>query len=133
MAQPVKPSHYALLESFLLDPNTVRMRQSEKTSFHLAMIVKRGQILKMASNRIGTRSRGCGYADYTIHAERNVMKQLGDTNKIRGCDLYVMRIQTNKSTGECHFGNSKPCHECSVFLEKCQRQYGLKSVYYTDV
>ena len=132
MSRPVKTSDYSLLEGFLNDPNTMRMRQSEKTSFHLAMLVHRGKILKVASNRVGTRSRGIGYSDYTIHAERNVIKQLGDMNQIRGCDLFVMRIQSNRVTGDRTFGNSKPCSECQIFIDKCVRLYGLKHVYYTD-
>ena len=130
--QPVRPSDYALLDSFLQDPNTMKMRQMEKTSFHIAMLMKRGKILLVASNRVGSRSRGCGYANYTIHAERNVIKQFGDVSKLKGCDLFVMNIHQNKATGEKYFSCSKPCHECQVFLEKCQTEYGLKNVYYTD-
>lgn len=110
----------------------MKMRQMEKTSFHIAMLMKRGKILLVASNRVGSRSRGCGYANYTIHAERNVIKQFGDVSKLKGCDLFVMNIHQNKSTGEKYFSCSKPCHECQVFLEKCQTEYGLKNVYYTD-
>lgn len=132
MAQPVKPCHYALLESFLEDPNTMRLRQTEKTSFHVAMLVYRGKILEIASNRIGSRSQGCGFGAYTIHAEKNVIKRLGDTSKLRDCDLFVMHIHDNRGTGERYFGNSKPCHSCQVFLEKCQRRYGLRHIYYTD-
>ena len=132
MALPVRQSDYTLLESFLDDPNTMKMRQSDRTSFHLAMLLKRGKILATASNRIGSRSRGCGYATYTIHAERNVIKQIGDTNKLKGCDLFVMNISINKATNEKHFKNSKPCHDCQLLLEKCQMVYGLKNVYYTN-
>lgn len=133
MSRPVRPSDYALLENFLEDPNTMKMRQMEKTSFHIAMLMKRGKIMAVASNRVGSRSRGCGYAKYTIHAERNVIKQFGDTSKLRGCDLFVMHISTNKLSGENHFKNSKPCHDCQLFLEKCQGEYGLKNVYYTNM
>lgn len=110
----------------------MKMRQMEKTSFHLAMLMRRGKILAIASNRVGSRSRGCGYAKYTIHAERNVIKQFGDLSKLKGCDLFVMRIVEHKMTGDRFFGNSEPCHECQVFLEKCQAEYGLKNVYFTS-
>ena len=132
MSRPVKPSDYSLLESFLDDPKTMRMRQSDKTSFHLAMIVRRGKIIEVASNRLGSRSRGSGFSANTIHAERNVIKQLGDVNQIRGCDLFVMRIHYNSITGERSFGNSRPCWECQIFIEKCFRCYGLRNVYYTS-
>lgn len=132
MSRPVRQSDYSLLENFLEDPNTMKMRQMVNTSFHIAMLMKRGKILAVASNRVGSRSRGCGYAKYTIHAERNVIKQFGDTSKLRGCDLIVMHIHENKMSGERQFRCSKPCHGCQVFLEKCQNEYGLKNVYYTD-
>ena len=132
MSRPVRQSDYALLESFLEDPNTMKMRQMDRTSFHIAMLMRRGKILLVASNRVGSRSRGCGYAKYTIHAEKNVIKQFGDTSKLKGCDLFVMNIHINKGTGDKYFGNSKPCHDCQLFLEKCQGEYGLKNVYYTN-
>jgi hypothetical protein len=132
MARPVRSSDYALVEQFLNDPNTMRLRQSEIISFHVAMLVRRGKILTVASNRVGSRSQGCGFSKYTIHAERNVIKQFGDISQLRGCDLYVMRIHTNRMTGHKHFGNSAPCRDCSLFLEKCQRRYGLRQIYYTS-
>lgn len=131
MARPVRTSDYSLLERFLEDPNTMRMRQSEVTSFHVAMLVKRGKILRIASNRVGSRSQGCGFSNYTIHAERNVVKELGDVSQLKDCDLYVMRIHRNRVTEEKTFGNSAPCRDCQLFLEKCQRRYGLRHVYYT--
>lgn len=130
---PVKQTHYALLESFLDDPNTMRMRQSDVTNFHLAMLVNRGKIVQIAGNRIGSRSRGCGYANFTIHAERNVIKHLGDFSQLRGCDMFVMRIRENRESGAKSFGNSKPCADCQVFIDKCQKKYGLRHVYYTEM
>jgi len=75
---------------------------------------------------------GSGYSTHSIHAEKNVVKQLGDISKLRGADLYVMRISrdvTKVSTDK--FLCSKPCDECQAFLEKCMREYGLKNVYFT--
>ena len=110
----------------------MRMRQSQMTSFHIAMLVKRGKILTIASNRIGSRSQGCGFSNYTIHAERNVVKSFGDLSQLKGCDMFVMRIHVNSATKEKHFGNSAPCRDCQIFLEKCQRRYGLRHVYFTE-
>lgn len=132
MARPVRSSDYSLLDRFLEDPNTLRMRKSDVTSFHVAMLVRRGKILRVASNRIGSRSRGCGFSKYTIHAERNVIKEFGDIRQLKGCDLYVMRIHTSRISEDRHFGNSAPCTDCQLLLEKCQRQYGLRHVYYTQ-
>ena len=131
MARPIRSSDYALVEQFLTDPNTMRLRQSELISFHVAILMRRGKILRVASNRVGSRSQGCGFSNYTIHAERNVIKEFGDTSQLRGCDLYVMRIHRNRVTTERHFGNSAPCRDCQIFLEKCQRRYGLRHIYYT--
>jgi hypothetical protein len=132
MARPVRPSDYSLVSQFLMDPNTMRMRQTDMTSFHIAMVVRRGKILAVASNRVGSRSQGCGFSNYTIHAERNVIKQIGDISQLRDCDLYVMRIHHNRMTDERYFGNSAPCRDCSLFLEKCQRRYGLRHIYFTQ-
>jgi hypothetical protein len=132
MARPVRPSDYSLVSQFLMDPNTMRMRQTDMTSFHIAMVVRRGKILAVASNRLGSRSQGCGFSNYTIHAERNVIKQVGDISQLRGCDLYVMRIHHNRMTDERYFGNSAPCKDCALFLDKCQRRYGLRHVYFTQ-
>ena len=69
----------------------------------------------------------------TIHAEKNVVKQLGDISKLRGADLYVMRLsRDHKKENKEKFLNSKPCDQCQAFLEKCMREYGLKSVYFTS-
>jgi hypothetical protein len=130
--QPARERHYALLDSFLEDPNTTRLRQSDRTSFHLAMLVQRGKILCVAANRVGSRSRGCGYSKYTIHAERNCIKKFGDISKLKDCDMYIMRVCENRMTGERYFGNSKPCSECQCVLEKCMESHGLKNVFYTS-
>jgi tRNA(Arg) A34 adenosine deaminase TadA len=97
---------------------------------HIAIIVKRGKILAEASNKIASRSNGAatrGSQNY-IHAERNVLRALGDINKLRGADMYIMRL--SKCTGG-GFMYSQPCPECTVLLEKCMREYGLKNVYFT--
>lgn len=132
MSRPVRPSDYGMMEQFLMDPNTMRMRQTDVISFHVAMLVKRGKILAVASNRIGSRSQGCGFSKYTIHAERNVIKEFGDISKLKGCDLYVMRIKQDHDSEERYFSNSAPCRDCELFLRKCQRRYGLRHVYYTN-
>lgn len=130
--QPAKARHYSLLESFLQDPNTTRMRQVHNTSLHIAILVHRGKIISVASNRVGSPSRGCGYSRYTIHAERNCIKKLGDITKVKDCDMYIMRIMENKMTGEAGFRYSKPCEQCTCALLKLQREKGLRNVFYTS-
>ena len=121
-------SQRELLERFRSDPRTTRLRVSNQVqhSFHTAILVRRGKVLAYAANQVGSRSRGSGYSDHSIHAERNVVKELGDISQLRGADMYVMRVSRKNE-----FAASKPCAECQVFLEKCMREYGLRKVYYT--
>jgi deoxycytidylate deaminase len=120
-----------LLEMFLEDPRTTNLYLYDKQrySVHMAVLVKRGKVIASAYNRNGSRSSGSGYTDRSIHAERNVVKELGDISKIRGATMYVMRVSKHTMNT---FGYSKPCEECQLFLRKCMREYGLKAVYYTD-
>ncbi len=120
-----------LLQEFLKDPRTKKLHAQHRTSVHIAVLVRRGKIISIASNRIGSRSRGAGYSANSIHAEKNVVKMLGDLKQLKGCDLYVMRIPKAHSQAP-GFQSSKPCHSCQVFLEKCMREYGLRNVLYTS-
>jgi hypothetical protein len=104
----------------------VEMSCKHNTSLHHATIIRRNKVLASAYNTVGTRSRGCGYSDQTIHAERAVVKRLGDVSQLRGATLIVVRLNRQ---GELR--NSKPCHDCELFLEKCMREYGLRKVIYS--
>jgi hypothetical protein len=116
----------------LEDKTLLNRCNSHRTSVHVAFIVKRGQVIAKAMNSVGSRSRGCGYSDYTIHAERNVVKELGDLSKLKGASLYVVRLSRNKLlVGEEKITNSEPCYDCCVFLKKCHEKYGLAKVFYT--
>jgi len=96
------------------------------TSLHYAQIIKRNKVIAFARNSIGSRSRGCGWGDRTIHAERAVVKRLGDLSQLRGATLTVVRV--NKQ-GELL--SSKPCPDCERFLFKCMNEYGLRKVVYS--
>jgi hypothetical protein len=97
------------------------------THLHYASIEKHGKEIASSRNRVGSRSRGCGYSNQTIHAERAVVKSLGDVSQLRGCILKVVRV--NKQN---QIMNSKPCASCVKFLEKCIKKYGLLKVMYSD-
>lgn len=97
------------------------------TSTHIAILIKRGKILGIAPNAVGSRSRGSGYESYTIHAERAVIKKLGDISKLYGATLVVVRIMK----GTKQLGNSEPCHSCKCHLEKAMKEHGLRHVYYS--
>ena len=99
--------------------------KSHKTKLHCAILMKRNKVLAIATNRVGSRSKGCGYSDRTIHAEKNVVKKLGDLSLLKGCTLYVSRISV-------HAHGSKPCEECTLFLRKCMIQWGLATVVYHE-
>lgn len=97
------------------------------TQIHIALLMKRGKVIEVATNSIGTRSKGCGYQKRTIHAERAVIKKVGDMNKLNGCTLVVIRIMR----GTKEVGNSEPCHSCKCHLEKCIREHGLRQILYS--
>ena len=105
----------------------IGVRHSIQCSFHLAYVYGRGgMLLGMASNRVGSRSRGAGYSAMTIHAERAALKSVGDMTMLRGATLVVIRVN--------HKGQllkSDPCGECEVHLRAAIRKYGLKHVLYS--
>lgn len=96
------------------------------TELHVAILSKRGKVLAVATNRIGSRSRGCGYSNVTIHAERAVLKQV-DERELDGAEMYVIRLTASRRD----VIGSKPCHSCTCHLEKCFREKGLRRVYYS--
>ena len=122
-------SQKSIFQSFLDDPRTRNLRNKHYASIHWAVLVKRGKIIAEANNNYGSRSRGSGYSRSSIHAERNVVKALGDIMEIRGADMYIMRFSR---TEEVEFVRSTPCAQCKVFLDKCVKEYGLKNIYYTS-
>lgn len=96
------------------------------THLHYATLSRRGKIIVIARNRVGSRSRGCGWSDETIHAERAVIKKFGDISQLKGCVLEVVRV--NK---QGQLLNSKPCDDCMKLLNKCINEYGLLKVLYS--
>ena len=96
------------------------------TSMHHAIILRGNKILASAFNKVGSRSRGSGYSEKTIHAEVNVVKSLGDMSLLRGATLIVVRHGSDGT-----LKSSKPCRSCHNFLEKCMAEYGLRKVIYS--
>jgi hypothetical protein len=103
-----------------------------KTKTHVAFIIKRGKVLAMASNMIGTRKKGSGYNNRSLHAEVAVVKKIGDVRHLDGADIFVFRWNPPGSSIVESVGNSCPCHSCNVFLTKCMKKYGLNRVYYSS-
>lgn len=96
------------------------------TSLHHAIILRGNKVLASAFNKVGSRSRGSGYSEKTIHAEVNVVKSLGDFSLLRGATLIVVRHGVDGT-----LKSSKPCKTCHDFLEKCMSEYGLRKVIYS--
>jgi hypothetical protein len=101
-------------------------KDCHNTSLHYAQLIKRKKVIAIARNSSGSRSRGCGGGDTTIHAERAVVKRLGDISQLRGCTMIVVRVNKNDE-----LMNSKPCLGCQGFLFKCMNEYGLRKVVYS--
>jgi hypothetical protein len=131
MVDAIRHSEVRLLDRILSNQRTLNLRYAHFASIHVAVIMKRGRIIAEATNGFGSRSRGSGYNTSSIHAERNVLKQLGNIHELRGAEMYVVRISRTRTEGLSQFVGSKPCCQCMVFLEKCMREYGLKNAYYT--
>jgi hypothetical protein len=127
---------YEILDKVKNDQKTNKLRMINNL-VHVAVIVYRGKIIAEAANRIGYRSI-CNKTYHNtfvrdkknIHAEENVVKVLGNYNRLKDADMYVMRLGRGDKYGE--FINSKPCEKCACFLNKCMQKYGLKNVYYTS-
>ena len=102
--------------------------KSRLKHIHIAMIVKGKKVLAVASNFLGSRSSGCGFDDRTIHAERAVIKKVGNYSLLQGAIMIVVRI----SPGTRDTGYSEPCKTCKPHLEKCIKKYGLKCVFYSE-
>jgi len=102
--------------------------KSRLKNIHIAMIIKGKKVIAVATNFLGTRAKGCGFTDRTIHAERAVIKKVGDYKLLQGAIMVVIRI----TCGIRNVSYSKPCEKCMPHLQKCIREYGLKCVYYSQ-
>jgi hypothetical protein len=78
----------------LIESNISMKTVTSKTNLkhiHVALVMKRGKILSVASNVVGSRKRGAGFDDRTLHAERAAIKKIGDVSKLYGATLVVIR------------------------------------------
>ena len=119
------------LNEIIDNQRILNLRYAHFASIHVALLVKRRRIIAQATNGFGSRSRGSGYSESSIHAEKNVVKDLGNIHELKGADMYIVRISRKAcSEGLDQFIKSKPCKQCMPFLEKCMREYGLRYVFY---
>jgi hypothetical protein len=91
-----------------------RYTTKHTTSNHVAILFKGRKVIAIGQNRLGGR--------HTIHAERDVIEEIGDTSKLRGATLVVIRI----GGGEHGLMHSAPCQACQCLIQKCMRTYGLR-------
>ena len=96
-----------------------------KTSVHIAVVIHKNKVISVGQNRVGSRSRGLGFSDRTIHAERDALKQV-DHKCLEGSVMYVARLSKDGS-----LTNSEPCAECKRVLGAIIEKYGLRAVFYT--
>ena len=108
------------------------LSQKHHTHTHIAFLIKRGKIIAHASNILGTRMKGSGYNNRSLHAEVAVIKKVGDVRILEGADIFVFRWVPPGSTIITPVSNSCPCHSCNKFLTKCMKKYGLNRVYYSS-
>lgn len=106
------------IERSILDKQFLRHR----THVHYAEIRKGNKVLASSFNRV----KAC-LSTPSMHAERSVVKALGDIKLLRGTTLVVVRVGKNSN----EFKNSKPCEHCEGFLKACMKKYGLSRVIYS--
>lgn len=120
---PYRLSHYETVAQEYAS----RVGKAMKCNLHMAFLYARsGVCIGMATNSVGSRSRGAGFSDYTIHAERAVLRSVGNTALLKDAVLVVVRIGKSGA-----IRGSEPCHECKCHLEAAMRKYGLRKVYYS--
>ena len=102
-----------------------QVRTSFGNHFHVASLYVRGTLVARATNRVGSRKRGAGFSDFTIHAERAVLKLI-DHSLLKDAELVVVRINA-----QGHYLSSKPCHSCQRALTAAMKKWGLRKVWYS--
>jgi hypothetical protein len=122
-ADPDLPSWFLSLFASTIRCQMNRYTKKHTTQNHVALICKGRKLLAIGQNRVASRLSGCGCQDRMIHAEVDAIKTLGDTSKLRGATLFVVRIMMGG-----HLGPSAPCKTCQPLLAKCQRDYGLRAI-----
>jgi len=123
-----------ILQQFLTNAKTSKLNDNCPTKFHVAVLMKRGKIVKIAWNKMGSRSSGASTngSQCFVHAEKNLILSVKKNYELlRGADIYVMRI-SNIIDNKRSFQYSQPCPECTCLLNKCLKQHKLKTVYFTS-
>jgi hypothetical protein len=109
-----------------LDENPPSIVDRLNTFDHRSFLLSDGNtsVLNYSQNRVGSRSRGVGYYDYTLHAEIALLKEI-DYEDLYDRTLVVVRIEYDEE-GVIRLRNSTPCCKCQRVLDKFIRKYRLK-------
>ena len=109
----------ALVESTF---ESVKVKRKFTQQVHFAAIIKRNKVIALANN---TFSKFLPHL-WSLHAERAVVRTLGNLQKLRGSTLFVWRsTETSKKL------DSEPCPNCRIFLQSLIDKWGLKCVIFT--
>ena len=124
-----------ILDKFKTDAKIQKIRMANMNT-HVAVIVNRGKIIATAVNRIGYRNENSqSYYNTYLHTEKNkhaeelAVKALGNYNRLRNSDMYILRFGRGQNYE--NYSNSKPCAKCHCFLNKCIKDNKLRRVFYT--
>jgi len=93
--------------------------KSHYKSSHVAMIFSGKRLIAIGQNNKIGHSRN--HNTPTVHAEIDAINAIG-TKHLRDTILVVIRIT---SVG---LQNSKPCHSCECFLQKCIKIHGMHKI-----
>lgn len=107
---------------FFIDRATYQATKSPMNQKHGCVIVKNGKIISSCYN---SQQDPFGHS---VHAEVGAIiraKKTLNTNKLKGCKLYVVRIGTRSMNFPLKY--SKPCANCQKFIEKS----GIETVFYS--
>jgi hypothetical protein len=102
--------------------DSVKTKRKFTQQVHFAVIIKRNKVIAMANNKFSNFLPHL----WSLHAERAVVRNLGNMEKLRGSILFVWRsTETTKKL------DSEPCPNCRIFLQSLIDKWGLKCVIFT--
>ena len=87
-------------------------------NYHVAMLFRGHKVIAVGQYRVEITGRG-KYRSNMIHAEADVIRTLGNVQKLRGTKLVVIRIAPSGII------NSAPCIACQCLIQKCMKEYGM--------
>jgi deoxycytidylate deaminase len=112
--------HYAMIEA----------QKGSMYYRHGAIIVKDEKIIGKGHNYTTFRRHHNYGSEYSVHAEIDALNSVANRRDLKGATMYVIRLMRTVETNDV-FGNSLPCRQCFIKINKFMRKYGLAKVYYS--